>query len=529
MDGLAARAAPSAARSPQVTTQQAPRPPSVPASAPARPVPPPDAGQPLRAGPPAEAEAQLQAALQALARQSGGAAGRPGTPAAPWLVEILAVFLQTPRGSDPLRALVLHVAASLRCDRVALGLRRQPRADLEVLAVSDLPRLADAPDLVRDLHAAMQEAAASACTLIHPARRQGGPVHPGLAHVQLSRAMGACAVCTVPLGGDGVVLGALTLQRDLGAPFRTEEVLRLEQAALFLAPLLRLHLSQPVTRGGRTLIGLPEWLEPLRRHLGAAALGVLLATALVPVRHEIVAPTRVHGLHERQLVAPRDGFVSVVYARPGAQIQTGQSLVDFDGEQASNELRAAEAALAQAESAVSEALARHDQAQIVVQMAKVDEARARADVARRDLERGRVLAPLSGVVVSGDLSRSVGAPVKRGDVLMTVAPTDGFRLVLWVDERDVDAVQVGTLGTLRVAASPGQALPVSVTRITPVARVREGRNGFEVEATLTGAAPNLRPGFEGVARLDIGRHALVADLFGRALDWVRMSWWTLLG
>ena len=41
---------------------------------------------------------------------------------------------------------------------------------------------------------------------------------------------------------------------------------------------------------------------------------------------------------------------------------------------------AAEATLAQSESAVSEALARHDQAQIVVQMAKVDEARARADL-----------------------------------------------------------------------------------------------------------------------------------------------------
>ncbi|MBP8271471.1 MAG: HlyD family efflux transporter periplasmic adaptor subunit, partial [Sphaerotilus sp.] len=454
-------------------------------------------------------------------------AGRP-VPAAEWLMETVGVLLHAPRGVDALRALVLHLAAGLQCDRVALGLRRQTRADLEVMAVSDLPRLSDAAELVRDLHAAMQEASASACTLTHPARRQG-TMQAGLAHVQLSRAMGACAVCTVPLGHDGVVLGALTLQRDLGAPFRTEEILRLEQAATYLTPLLRLYLTRAVRRGPSALGQWPVWLEPLRRHLWPVVLGGLLVAGLVPVQREVVAPTRVQGLHERQLVAPRDGFISVVYARPGAQIQSGQSLIDFDGEQASNELRAAEAALTQSESAVSEALARHDQAQIVVQMAKVDEARARADLARRDLERGRVLAPLTGVVVSGDLSRSVGAPVKRGEVLMTVAPTEGFRLVLWVDERDIAGVQAGTMGALRVAARPGQALPMTVTRVTPVARLREGRNGFEVEGALVSGAGALRPGFEGVIRLDTGRQPLAGAVFGRLIDWLRMGWWTLLG
>jgi hypothetical protein len=114
-------------------------------------------------------------------------------------------------------------------------------------------------------------------------------------------------------------------------------------------------------------------------------------------------------------------------------------------------------------------------------------------------------------------------------VMMTVAPVDGFRLVLWVDERDIAGVQVGTIGALRVAARPGQALPMTVTRITPVARVREGRNGFEVEGALVSAAATLRPGFEGVTRLDTGRHPLVVDLFGRLFDWLRMGWWTLLG
>ena len=191
--------------------------------------------------------------------------------------------------------------------------------------------------------------------------------------------------------------------------------------------------------------------------------------------------------------------------------------------------RAAEASLSQPETAVSAALARHDQAQLVVQMARVDEARARLEQAREDQERSRVLAPMDGLVVDGDLSRSVGAPVRRGEVLMTVAPAEGFRLVLWVDERDVARVRVGSSGMLRVAARPGQALALTVTRVTPVAVTREGRNGFEVEAALSGAAPGLRPGFEGVARIGAGRQLLLQALLGRLPDSLRIGWWTLLG
>ncbi|MFM2340551.1 MAG: hypothetical protein RLZZ592_204 [Pseudomonadota bacterium] len=456
------------------------------------------------------------------------AAPAAAMPAAGWTMETLAAFLQAPRGTDPLRALVVHLAASLRCDRAALGLRPRRGAEIEVMAVSDVLRPQDAGELVRDLHAAMMEASASACTLTHPSRR-ASPVHPGLAHVQLGRVLGACAVCSVPLGAGGRVGGVLTLQRDLGAPFRTEEILRLEQVAQFLAPVLQLHLAGRRRAAVLDLSSGPAWLQSLRRHLLMTALALGTALALLPVGHEVVAPARVRGLHERQLVAPRDGFIAVVHARPGQRVVQGQPLLDLDGEAARQAQRAAQAGLSQAETAVSEAQARHDPAQLVVQMARVEEAQARLEQAREDEARSRVAAPLDGLVVEGDLSRSVGAPVRRGEVLMTVAPSDGFRLVLWVDERDVGALRIGTPGALRVAARPGQALALTVTRITPVAQVREGRNGFEVEAALVGAAPELRPGFEGVARLEAGRRLAVQALLGRLPDALRMGWWTLFG
>ena len=43
----------------------------------------------------------------------------------------------------------------------------------------------------------------------------------------------------------------------------------------------------------------------------------------------------------------------------------------------------------------------------------------------------------SAVVVSGDLTQSLGAPLERGQVMLELAPLDAYRVTLQVDERDI--------------------------------------------------------------------------------------------
>jgi multidrug efflux pump subunit AcrA (membrane-fusion protein) len=463
-----------------------------------------------------------------------------------------------------------------------------------VLAVSDLPPLPEArttsAEALRDLQAAMQECAAAASTLCLP-MNDATARHPLLAHVQMVRATGAAAVCSVPLGNSSgsagagrahnagratsavQVRGVITLQRDAAEPFTPQEVRRLEQLALFLAPLLQLRdvarhttaLADPHT---------PRWWQQLR-HRGRQAAPVCLVAALllvgaVPVDHAVVAPARVHGLTEQHLTAPRDGFIASVHARPGDAVAAGQTLVALDEEGPRNDLKAAQAALEQAESAFGEALARGEQSQVVTQVAKADEARARVAMLQDELQRGQLQAPAAGSVVQGDLSRSIGAPVKRGDTLMVVTASAGYRLALWVDERDVHQVQAGQTGSLRLATQPGVVHTLQVQRVTPVASVREGHNGFEVDAQLV---PNgdvagtkvggvvqasvaadaavlkpgsnlevavlkpgsnletavLKPGFEGIARLDAGSAPLAWVLGHRVWQWLQLGWWSWWG
>ena len=175
-----------------------------------------------------------------------------------------------------------------------------------------------------------------------------------------------------------------------------------------------------------------------------------------------------------------------------------------------------------------EALAGHDRAQVSIISAKRAQAAAQLDLVEENLLRTRLVVPFDGVVVRGDLSQSLGSPVERGDVLFEVAPLEGYRIILEVDERDVSDVAPGQRGRLTLSALPGQPLPLAVERVTPVAAAADGRNVFRVEARLERPAPGLRPGMEGVAKIEIERRRLIWIWTHGLVDWLRLwawSWW----
>jgi HlyD family secretion protein len=129
-------------------------------------------------------------------------------------------------------------------------------------------------------------------------------------------------------------------------------------------------------------------------------------------------------------------------------------------------------------------------------------------------------------VIKGDLSQALGAPVQRGDALLTLAPAERYRLIVEVDERDIASIHVGQAGQLALASSAGDTLGFVVERVTPVATVREGRNAFAVEARLAAAAPLLRPGLEGVAKIDAGERSAAWIWGHRVTDWLRLALWS---
>jgi multidrug efflux pump subunit AcrA (membrane-fusion protein) len=131
-------------------------------------------------------------------------------------------------------------------------------------------------------------------------------------------------------------------------------------------------------------------------------------------------------------------------------------------------------------------------------------------------------------VISGDLSQSIGAPVRRGDTLFELAPLNDYRVELAVPEQQVASVQPGQHGSLVVASLPDQSFGFTVERTTPVASSHDGRMVFQVDAKLDDQSHRLRPGMEGVGKIDAGRARLVWIWTRSLLDWARLAAWQWL-
>jgi hypothetical protein len=78
---------------------------------------------------------------------------------------------------------------------------------------------------------------------------------------------------------------------------------------------------------------------------------------------------------------------------------------------------------------------------------------------------------------------------------------------------------------LVLASLPGQAFELKTERVLSAAVAEEGRNYFRVEAALDKDAARLRPGMEGVAKVDVGEASLLWVWTHRMTDWLRRTAW----
>ncbi len=451
------------------------------------------------------------------------------SPPAATALALQAALLDCGTLDEACRVAVRELARRLGFDRVSMALVQQDRGGLRLAAVSDGsdPRAATPTRAL--LLAALGETLDQRTSVRWPEPPdQTSTPCITRAHRALLRSRGDVAV-GVPLVVGEAVLGVLCCERLGGVPLETDEFETLERLAGFMAPLLSLLRDRErpwhqILRNRWTVATAP-W-----RRGGRVVLVVALGAALVwPTTLHLGGQARLEGAVQRVLSVPADGFVQQVHARPGDSVREGQVLVELADQDLQLERQRWQSQLAQHRDAWATANARADRAQLVQNQSRADEAQAQLDLVEARLQRGRLLAPFDALVVQGDLSQQLGAPVRQGDALMTLAPRDRFRVIVQVDERDIAQVRPGLDGTLALTALPWKTLPLRVTRISPVAQAVEGRNVFEVEATLLERPADLRPGLQGHARLDAGRTPMGWRWMRRLVESVRLTLWAWWG
>ena len=446
------------------------------------------------------------------------------------VVDIMATAVEHEHFVPSATAVTTDLTRSLDCNRVWLGFSE--RGQMRVRALSHSASFEPKANLVHAVESAMDEAADQGATLVHPALPDE-PSYPLVAHEKLSRLNDSGAVCTVPLIQRETVIGALTLERSRERPFDKLTLEVCEAVAVLLGPLLDIKRRRDRWLGAK----LREEFDHLVRKLVGPRhttfkLGCITSVLIVAFLtfatgdYRVAAEAGVESSVMRAVVAPQEGYIGSALARAGDTVSGGEVLATLDPKDLNLERVKW---LTQKDQLVKEhrqALAKRDRAKIRILRAGIEQADAQLAFVDLRLERSQLTAPFDGLVISGDLSQSVGTPVKRGEVLFEVAPIEAYRIAIEVDERDIADVGVGQRGQVALSALPDDPVPFVVERLTPVSTAQRGRNFFRVEARLQRPSSYLRPGMRGIAKIDVDQRKLVWIWTHTLFEWLRLSLWS---
>ncbi len=446
-------------------------------------------------------------------------------------MDLLAVAQEHDRLDATAMALVNALAVRMKAERVSLGLVEDEA--IRVVAMSHAAWFRKRSDIAEAVEAAMEEALDQGATVAWP----GAAGRITLQQARLAASAGRASVASFPLTDRGRTVGVVTVERAVDAPpLDAADLLFVEAALALIGPAIALKQRDERWIAGRlrrTALGAGSALfgprRPVAKAIAITAL-IALVLLLVPVaRFRVAADATLEGSVQRAASAPFAGFLASSSARAGDTVRAGQVLATLDDRDLKLDRVRWQGEVGALDRRYREALALHKRADMNLYGAQLAQAQAQLDLTEHKLARTRITAPIGGVLVSGDVSQLVGTPVEEGKLLFEVAPLDAFRVVLKVAESDVRYIREGQRGRFAPTGLAGGTVPFEVKKLTSVTAAEEGKNTFRVEAELDPAASRaLRPGMEGVAKVDVDRASRLWIWTRGLRDWLTLFFWKWL-
>lgn len=261
----------------------------------------------------------------------------------------------------------------------------------------------------------------------------------------------------------------------------------------------------------------------------AIALPILLLLLLVlaPVTYKVKGQATLEGLVQRAIVAPEDGYLLQADVRAGELLKKDQIIARLDQKSILLEIKRWQSEKQEYEGQFNRELNALNHTQMRIAKAKVAQAEAKLDLYKDRLQRLTITAPIDGIIIKGDLSRAVGSPVERGQVLYEMAPLNEFKLVIMVDESRIRHLRPGQSGRLVLAAFPSDAMVFTVNSVASVFENQQEGVFYRVEAELAHSAEHLRPGMSGIAKVEVGRKPLGWVVIYPLWRWLRLQLWSV--
>ncbi len=454
-------------------------------------------------------------------------------------METLSAINRYNRFTSTAMALCNETASQWQCERVSVGFLKGRYVRLK--AMSHTEDFSRKMKIVQDIDSAMEECLDQDCEVLYPASQEVTYISRAVG--ELSRQHGPLAVLSVPFRQNGEARAVLTLERESSKSFNLEEIEAIRLACeLCTARLLELYehdrwIGARVVAKARsavaTLVG-PKYTWT--KILAILILVLILFLTFGKGQFRAEAPFVLEATYQQVVCASFDGYIKGVNIEVGDMVKGNETtLAELDTAELRLQLAASKAENAGYLKQVAAAMRDGETARAQIAQANSDKAQAQIDLLNYLIEQGKIISPISGAVVKGDLKRQIGAPVKKGDVLFEVTPLESLRAELLVPEDLIFDIAIDQEGYLATVSYPSQRIKFVVERINPMAEVVSNRNVFKVRVQLLAEDPSLedplaehpwmRPGMEGVAKVSIGERRYIWIWTRRIVNWLRMKIW----
>ena len=422
-----------------------------------------------------------------------------------------------------------ELATQWGCERVSIGVLKGRCVQLK--ATSHCEHFSRKMELIQDIESAMEECLDQDTEITYPELPENFTMNKAV--MQLAQKHGPNSILCVPLHLDDQCEAVVVLERPQETPFDLSTVNAIGLACnLCSSRLLNLY-HQDRWFGAR-------WAHQLRRAIGwvlgvqhtwikltvLVLLGFILFIFLVKGQYRCKGSCLIEAIVQQSVCAPFDGFIKDIKVEVGDLVTLDHPMLgELDTAELRLQLAAAKAELGGYLKQVDAYMRDAKTAQAQIAQADADKVQAEIDLLEHMIGQAQLQTPVHGVVVTGDLKRQVGAPVKTGDILFEVAPLADLRAQVMVPEDQILDIQMGQPGRLATVSYPEDRISFVVERISPMAEVINNRNVFRVQVKLNETRDWMRPGMEGIAKIDIDKRRYAWIWTRKLVNWIRMVIW----
>lgn len=422
-----------------------------------------------------------------------------------------------------------EIAMRYGCSRVSLGWLRGNY--VRVQSISHMEKFEKKMAVVQALEAVMEEALDQDEEILYP-RPQGNTsvVHD---HEKFARLEGIEHIVSLPVRIDDRAVAVLSCERN-GKHFDEVEIrgLRLlcDQAARRLSDLhdqdrwFGARLAKSVKQGVANFFSVENTFSKL---IGLTIFLCLCFMIFWKVPYRIEAPFILKTDDLLYIPSPYDGYIHEVFVQVGDTVAKGDPMLKLDDRELLLEESSAIADMSRYTREAEKARAVNGLADMRVALAMREQAHAQLKIVRYYLANASINAPFTGIVVEGDLTEMLGAPIRKGDILFKLALLEKLYVEVDIDERDIHELSGDETGEIAFVSQPQLKFPISVENIDPIAVTKESGNVFTLRSSLTeGAKSWWRPGMSGIAKVDAGKRSLLWIFTHRTVEFFRMLlWW----